>query len=421
MPPRRSHKKSRNGCDQCKKRRVKCDEADPCLNCTRRSLSCSYQHRIGTPQPEPKTKHAERLVACTPAPGTSLAKISARTDAALSVFQRNLTDTAYFGREWNGQDPELMHHYCTSTCTTLSDREDIHHVWRIEVPKIAYSYEFLMHGILSLSALHLSYVKPEKHSHYLTSSTFHMALGLQTFRTILRKPTAENCFALFAFSSVIMVWICGVPTDSKDAQPLSSVIEMFNLSRGITSLLEFFPLIQKSCLGPLFSQDWSEKVDTPLRLFHGLNDQIHRLRYRLTVEVLEEEERSILEHAIIELKKACQRIERAHSPSACGLIFIWPITVRNGFISLIEKRQPFALVLLACYCAQLHVFRRFWVMESRAESLLSEVLAVMPPGYADLLDWPRQFCLHGPDMERWCVLHPSMEGVAQETFSHVYI
>lgn len=153
--------------------------------------------------------------------------------------------------------------------------------------------------------------------------------------------------------------------------------------------------------------------DTPLRLFHGLNDQINRLRYRLTVEVLEEEERSILEHAIIELKKACQRIERAHSPSACGLIFIWPITVRNGFVSLIEKRQPFALVLLACYCAQLHVFRRFWVMESRAESLLSEVLAVMPPGYADLLDWPRQFCLHGPDMERWCVLHPSMEGVAQ--------
>lgn len=275
MPPRRSHKKSRNGCDQCKKRRVKvstkisrwpsltkclqCDEADPCLNCTRRSLSCSYQPRVVTPQPEPKKKHAEQLVACTPAPGTSIAEISARTDAALRVFQRNLTDTAYFVREWNGQDPELMHHYCISTCTTLSDEEEVRHVWRTEIPKIAYSYEFLMHGILSLSALHLSYVKPEKHSHYLTSSTFHMALGLQTFRTILRKPTAENCFALFAFSSVIMVWICAVPTDSKDAQPLNSVIEMFNLCRGITTLLEFFPVINKSCLGPLMDRDWSEK------------------------------------------------------------------------------------------------------------------------------------------------------------------
>ncbi|RAQ58292.1 hypothetical protein COH20_007751 [Aspergillus flavus] len=320
MPPRRSHKKSRNGCDQCKNRRVKCDEADPCLNCTRRSLSCSYQPRVVTPRPEPKKKHAEQLVACTPAPGTSIAEISARTDAALKVFQRNLTDTAYFVREWNGQDPELMHHYCISTCTTLSDEEEVRHVWRTEIPKIAYSYEFLMHGILSLSALHLSYVKPEKHSHYLTSSTFHMALGLQTFRTILRKPTAENCFALFAFSSVIMVWICAVPTDSKDAQPLSSVIEMFNLCRGITTLLEFFPLINKSCLGPLMARDWSEKRGTPLRLFNGLDGQISRLRYRLTVEVLAEEERSVLEHAITELEKTCQRIEHARTLSASGIL-----------------------------------------------------------------------------------------------------
>ncbi|KAE8418611.1 hypothetical protein BDV36DRAFT_154187 [Aspergillus pseudocaelatus] len=379
MPPRRSHKKSRNGCDQCKKRRVKCDEADPCLN----------------------------------SPGTSLAEISARTDAALSVFQRNLTDTAYFVREWNGQDPELMHHYCISTCATLSDQEDILHVWRTEIPKIAYSYEFLMHGILSLSALHLSYVKPEKHSHYLNSSTFHMALGLQTFRTILRKPTAENCVALFAFSSVIMVWICAVPTDSKDAQPLSSVIEMFNLCRGITSLLEFFPLISKSSIGPIIARDWSEKGDTPFRLFRGLDDQINKLRYRLTVEELAEEEKSVLEHAISELKKTCQRIEHARTLSASGMAYIWPIVVRTGFVSLIEQRNPFALVLLACYCTQLHVFRGFWVMEKRAESLLSEVLAVIPPGYADLLDWPRHFCSHGPDMEKWRVFHPNTEEIVQ--------
>ncbi|KAE8374548.1 hypothetical protein BDV26DRAFT_269820 [Aspergillus bertholletiae] len=396
MPPRRSHKKSRNGCDQCKKRRVKCDEADPCLNCTRRSLSCSYLQRIVTPRPEPAKKHPERLVACTPAPGTSLAEISAQTEAALDVFQRSLADTAYFVREWNGQDPELMHHYCISTCITLSDQEDVQHAWRTEVPKIAYSYEFLMHGILSLSALHLSYVKPEKHSHYLTSSTFHMALGLQTFRIILRKPTKENCFALFAFSSIIVAWICAVPTDSKDAQPLSSVIEMFNLCRGIITLLEFFPLIQKSPLGPLMGQDWSEKEHLPLRLFHGLDGQIDRLRSQLTVEVLSEEETSILEHAIDELKKTCQRIEPAHLPSACGLVYVWPLSVRAGFVGLIEQRQPFALVLLAYYCAQLYVFRSFWLIEKRAESLLSEVLAVIPPGYADLLDWPRRFCSHGP-------------------------
>lgn len=153
--------------------------------------------------------------------------------------------------------------------------------------------------------------------------------------------------------------------------------------------------------------------DTPLRLFQGLDDQINRLRYRLAVEVLTEEEKSDLDHAITELKKACQRIEHARTLSASGMVYIWLIAVRAGFVSLIEQRHPFALVLLACYCTQLHVFRGFWVLEKRADSLLSEVLAVIPPGYADLLDWPRHFCMHGPDLEEWRVLHSSTEETVQ--------
>ncbi|QQK46297.1 Aflatoxin biosynthesis regulatory protein [Penicillium digitatum] len=43
MPPRRAHTKSRQGCDQCKRRRVKCDEkGPPCSNCISRELSCTY-------------------------------------------------------------------------------------------------------------------------------------------------------------------------------------------------------------------------------------------------------------------------------------------------------------------------------------------------------------------------------------------
>ncbi|KAF2147368.1 uncharacterized protein K452DRAFT_6401 [Aplosporella prunicola CBS 121167] len=37
----RRHKKSRNGCIQCKKRRVKCDEQRPCNHCARHGVECS--------------------------------------------------------------------------------------------------------------------------------------------------------------------------------------------------------------------------------------------------------------------------------------------------------------------------------------------------------------------------------------------
>ncbi|EKV09145.1 hypothetical protein PDIG_57010 [Penicillium digitatum PHI26] len=42
MGPRRSHRKSRNGCPQCKARRIKCDEQCPCTNCTKHAIHCSY-------------------------------------------------------------------------------------------------------------------------------------------------------------------------------------------------------------------------------------------------------------------------------------------------------------------------------------------------------------------------------------------
>ena len=40
---RKFHKKSKNGCDNCKRRRVKCDESKPhCLKCEKMGLECVF-------------------------------------------------------------------------------------------------------------------------------------------------------------------------------------------------------------------------------------------------------------------------------------------------------------------------------------------------------------------------------------------
>ncbi|ROT35550.1 hypothetical protein SODALDRAFT_283694 [Sodiomyces alkalinus F11] len=42
-PPRRSHTKSRKGCDTCKRRHIRCDEVFPqCRNCTKHKIRCPY-------------------------------------------------------------------------------------------------------------------------------------------------------------------------------------------------------------------------------------------------------------------------------------------------------------------------------------------------------------------------------------------
>ena len=231
-----------------------CDEACPCANCVKRNLACTFERRPPKPRPSPLNQSDQS----SDSPGRSL-----QTDNAIHSFQQPVPDASAFVREWGAQDPELMHHYCIYTSKTMSDRPSIRDVWQIEVPKIAYSYEFLMHGILSLSALHLAYTRPERYSHYLNTSNFHMALGLQTFRIILQTPTKENCRALFCFSSLIMVWTCGAPTDLGDSRPLESVIRLFNLCRGIMTLKPFMSHVESGSLAPLFLKDFRSDPTPP--------------------------------------------------------------------------------------------------------------------------------------------------------------
>ncbi|PQK18067.1 hypothetical protein BB8028_0010g00560 [Beauveria bassiana] len=52
-PPRRSHTKSRKGCETCKRRRIRCDESFPqCRNCTKHKVRCPYNDMQVTPEPE---------------------------------------------------------------------------------------------------------------------------------------------------------------------------------------------------------------------------------------------------------------------------------------------------------------------------------------------------------------------------------
>ncbi|KAK7547190.1 hypothetical protein IWX46DRAFT_580643 [Phyllosticta citricarpa] len=56
---RRSHRKSRTGCGNCKTRRIKCDETKPeCINCSKHDLRCDYVTGIlgqKTAPPAPST------------------------------------------------------------------------------------------------------------------------------------------------------------------------------------------------------------------------------------------------------------------------------------------------------------------------------------------------------------------------------
>ncbi|KAL2061575.1 hypothetical protein VTL71DRAFT_6952 [Oculimacula yallundae] len=126
--PRKGHRKSRGGCYNCKRRKIKCQENQPaCHNCTRKNLDCRY--------PAPKTLSALRdSVLYFPSPITSV-----NLQVTPTVF--TLTDM------------RLFHHYLLDAYPHLPVGNDT--AWLSQVPLVAHHNEYLMHAVLGLAASHL--------------------------------------------------------------------------------------------------------------------------------------------------------------------------------------------------------------------------------------------------------------------------
>lgn len=179
---------------------------------------------------------------------------------------RDLARTAEFGF----QDLELMHHFSTSVARTLSYRRELQDVWAISLPKEAYSCDYLMHGLLAISASHLSFSSHilssyEKRRDYADVSTYHLHRSLPRFRESLANISKENCVPLFGLSSLMVVHVCaqssleiGSQSDSENlASHVEMLIKLFNMCRGVESILApFRSEIHQSSLKSLLHDEY---------------------------------------------------------------------------------------------------------------------------------------------------------------------
>lgn len=182
---RRRHRKSRHGCAECKRRRVKvrtnhrkqrifcsfisqqCDEARPaCSNCTKRHSKCSYETLTSLLWTNEESSAGSSYASESDSgqPGEHVSRVTCTPDSSpipgdLSGIN---TAAAWPSSVLNLQDLELIMQWCNSTRHALSRKEHTDTIWCNIVPKEALSYPFSMHSILTLSALHLSRTWPRQ-------------------------------------------------------------------------------------------------------------------------------------------------------------------------------------------------------------------------------------------------------------------
>ncbi|KAH9886522.1 hypothetical protein F4778DRAFT_469199 [Xylariomycetidae sp. FL2044] len=198
MQKRRSHKKSRKGCINCKKWHVKCDEqGPPCTNCVLRKATCKY--------PYDASSRAGGSVGGGAA-GYGSSSSSALPSSSAIAASRNspgLTPDGFEARRL--LELRLMHQWATSTYKTMcSIPEDVHYLQEV-MPREALGHDYLLNGILAVSALHLAiHHRPDARARrqYLNLAMELYDRGSGSFRTHLGHVTPDNIHILYMFSAL---------------------------------------------------------------------------------------------------------------------------------------------------------------------------------------------------------------------------
>ncbi|KAI0172595.1 hypothetical protein GGR52DRAFT_415070 [Hypoxylon sp. FL1284] len=173
---RRAHRKSRTGCENCRRRRVKCNEGSagsPCASCSRRGERCQLPARRAPAAPSiPKGPGAAAAAAPGYGPG----------DTAVNLHHL-----------------KLLHHFHTCTRHTLMLTPE---VWDHAL-QLSFGYEFLMNTVLCVAARHLAFLHPDDAA-YPRAAASHVCRALPGFRDQLSGDFARTDVDAFIATSLLL-------------------------------------------------------------------------------------------------------------------------------------------------------------------------------------------------------------------------
>ncbi|KAL5000759.1 hypothetical protein BDV10DRAFT_192548 [Aspergillus recurvatus] len=362
---RRTHQKSRNGCQQCKYRKVKRDEKKPaCDKCRRYGVDCSFAPPIPTRMREAAVSTRRSVSSDQNTTHYSSSRPSRSESPRGTVSKPQSLST---GSELAIADLELIHHYTTATAYTFSLHPALQALWRVEVPRIGFTAPYTLRAVLALSALHIAVLRPEKKD--------------------LMRPRSS--------SSALSSFICCAKPLELGNFPLwedHEIADWLLLIKGTGSIIESSESAKESLrtgpLGIIFSVH--RQSYSPPAVRHEFLENLRRLILD-DVKENHEDECGIYSSAIDQLNHCFTicldkgyRLETAD-------VFMWLLRVPHDFLLLLKGRQPHALVIVGYFCVLLHQLEWMWWMKNWGTHILSQIYHLAPgPIHKACLQWPME-------------------------------
>jgi hypothetical protein len=265
-----------------------------------------------------------------------------------------------------------MHHFCTSTASSLSSSSKAQEVWRNIVPDYAYTHHMLMHGILTLAANH--YVHIHKSSSdavtlhdYRTRALYHHQLGLQIFRLQIQAPGEDQSHELMlVFAAVLGILTFADADPAQKALTFDDAINLLAVIRGKQALWKAGTgMPESSDLAPAFFDasppeertDLSSTAVALSRLHVAAEDDVRKAAISLLKYVVE-----------------------SQTNSEFRMLGIWPAVVSDEFLNLLKSRDIIALETFEHYCTIFDSMRQLWWVGDFGQKLRSAIREAYPRG-----------------------------------------
>ncbi|KAK2770554.1 C6 zinc finger domain-containing protein [Colletotrichum kahawae] len=360
---RQYHGKTKNGCRQCKKRRVKCDCVGPvCANCRRRQEHCSYLGLL-----------ADALNRENGGDKTSdtLSMVRRAATVAAHASSRDALNASLPAEKLRADEAELKHHFLTQAWFTFSLQSDPRKcdVWSRWVPQLASRNVFIHQSMLSIAALHLCHLEPPEMKRYYSMACQHAIQASNYFRLAVPEVTEENWLATFVFAMCNGIFgyyrpfadekVMGQVNTFEPAKALNVMRVAAKFSDTVTPHVFKSPIRDK--LAQVDIKEWRDSSDIALRpSLQKISRFVDFLSLGSEATGIPADDTKVYLSALVALKSWMSSLPGR--PRIWKHFILWPSLVSEQYLSLLQFKEPVALMIFVLWCEVMFLAPRRWYL-----------------------------------------------------------
>ncbi|KAI1427628.1 hypothetical protein F5Y12DRAFT_142833 [Xylaria sp. FL1777] len=403
---RKSVKKSRHGCQECKRRHVKCDETRPsCANCVVRHSQCSFLSTIGS-------LPARSSSSASASASVSTASESPHPDeAAAAPIQHSTCDTLVAPTPWSQYEPAITINSLVSTNQTfkLHHLELLHNFkagvlgesvldlaaadgYMAMIVREAVQAPYLMDQVLAVSAANMSVKRPHQRRFYQEEATHLQTRGLTLFNASRALEAADHAMAGFVFSTLLShhVLFDAFSTRTDFPMLLDRLVAAFRVCGGVRIVCgKSWPFIvtqyhQQVGINPeeFIARSGSQTI---------LTTKLAHLETLLADANLSPSILNPCNTALNHLRDLSYSEDRRRlSAFQTTRLLQWAVVIPPDFINLVEERRPEALIIIAYYALLIHDTRGYWVSGDAGAFIIRSITSFLGKYWAGWLAWPNE-------------------------------